>query len=437
MTAASHNPFQCGRPVTEPAGFFGRERELRRLRGYLEGSQWVSIVGPRRIGKTSLLLQLNHPQAADRLGLASSEYHFVYVDAQGLGNLSASEWFRYLFQSIAQALDAPAADAPATGLEFRENLAVLLSGGQNLVLMIDEFEALAADEKLDAGFFSLLRSLSTAYPISLVTASRTPISELTQQHKERFVSPFFNTFNLLRLGPLDVDAATALLRQPEAGFADDIVLHLLEWAGLQPCFLQLAGYYAYEQQQEGPLTEISLQAVRGELEAAAWPHLQYVWGHLSEEARYTLATLPMSVSGEPSVRELREACLVRDHAYDSLLVEHFVRRQEVADVLQRGPLMVDLRRQQATWHGRAVSTTPLSLDVLTYLMRRADTPVSWLQLETAVWGKHESLPEYYEGNQERVDAVVKRLRAALQGVGAGNLIDYRGGVYTLHELQLQ
>ena len=58
------NPFQCGRPIADPAGFFGRALELKRLSSHLQQLDWVSIVGPRGIGKTSLLLHLCNPQVA-------------------------------------------------------------------------------------------------------------------------------------------------------------------------------------------------------------------------------------------------------------------------------------------------------------------------------------------------------------------------------------
>ena len=49
------SPFVVSRPVSEPPEFFGRTREIRDLLAALRNSQSRSVVGPHRIGKSSLL----------------------------------------------------------------------------------------------------------------------------------------------------------------------------------------------------------------------------------------------------------------------------------------------------------------------------------------------------------------------------------------------
>ena len=63
------NPFFFGGHITDPAKFVGRKAELRRIAALLETAhtgqmQSVSIVGERRIGKSSLLFHLKqvYPQ---------------------------------------------------------------------------------------------------------------------------------------------------------------------------------------------------------------------------------------------------------------------------------------------------------------------------------------------------------------------------------------
>ena len=80
----SDNPFTYGNPVSEPKQFFGRVREIRnvvnRLRGPAFGSS--SLVGERRVGKTSLLKHLLHPTLRQEQGLGTDKYLFVYMDLQ-------------------------------------------------------------------------------------------------------------------------------------------------------------------------------------------------------------------------------------------------------------------------------------------------------------------------------------------------------------------
>ena len=51
------NPFSYGNPIRDPARFHGRQAELRQIVNRLRSSarESTSIVGERRIGKTSLL----------------------------------------------------------------------------------------------------------------------------------------------------------------------------------------------------------------------------------------------------------------------------------------------------------------------------------------------------------------------------------------------
>src|SRR5262245_56795645 len=91
---AELRPFVAGPPISPPRQFFGRERELRRIFGLLKRLplQNAALIGPRRSGKTSLLLYLQHitatPATQLRPGqradwLAEPErYRWAYVNFQ-------------------------------------------------------------------------------------------------------------------------------------------------------------------------------------------------------------------------------------------------------------------------------------------------------------------------------------------------------------------
>jgi uncharacterized protein len=77
------NPFFFAGKITNPDLFVGRERELKKIFGYLDTThtgqiQLVSVVGARRIGKSSLLY---HISQNSRSYLPDGEKHrFVYLD---------------------------------------------------------------------------------------------------------------------------------------------------------------------------------------------------------------------------------------------------------------------------------------------------------------------------------------------------------------------
>ena len=78
------NPFTYGNPISEPARFFGREREVEQVFSRLRNDEFESssIVGDRRIGKTSLLNYISHPEVRRKYGLEGPEYAFVYADLE-------------------------------------------------------------------------------------------------------------------------------------------------------------------------------------------------------------------------------------------------------------------------------------------------------------------------------------------------------------------
>jgi hypothetical protein len=84
------NPVTFGNPIKDPLRFFGRGDDLRQIVNRLLSSahESTSIIGERRIGKTSLLCNLADPDAATGLGLASEKFCMVYVDFQGLTDIT-------------------------------------------------------------------------------------------------------------------------------------------------------------------------------------------------------------------------------------------------------------------------------------------------------------------------------------------------------------
>src|SRR6266567_9526318 len=78
------NPFTYGNPISHPTRFFGRQHEIEQIFSRLRNVEFESssLVGERRIGKTSLLNYVAHPDIRRAHGLDPDKYLFVYVDLQ-------------------------------------------------------------------------------------------------------------------------------------------------------------------------------------------------------------------------------------------------------------------------------------------------------------------------------------------------------------------
>lgn len=97
------NPFFHRGPIRNHRYFFGRTAETRRALQMLRNGQCVSIVGPRRIGRTSFLFHLCDPQVQERY-LLGEEYLFVYIDCQGMGNLDKPLFYQRVLERTQRAL---------------------------------------------------------------------------------------------------------------------------------------------------------------------------------------------------------------------------------------------------------------------------------------------------------------------------------------------
>jgi hypothetical protein len=437
------NPFFHRGPIRDPAYFYGRQHELGQVMSLLGNQQSVSLVAQRRIGKTSFLFHIAHPQVFSAYGLRPGEHLFVYVDCGGLGHLDQPGLYRVLLEEIGDALadggqgpahlEALEGDQPITYRAFERALRELARAGWKPIFLVDEFERMSHNPHLDPDFFSGLRALAAKYPVAYVIASKHPLLELTYADASTLSSPFFNIFASLRLGLFAEQEARELLGglagRGGVTFAPPTLEFLLHLAGPHPLFLQIAGYQAFELQRTGgtPLTPADQAELRDRFLAAAEEHYAYYWRNLTPSEQRALAALPISQAERPDVtRRLEQACLILRRAggydYVSSAWRAFVEAQPLSGLLQAGPLTIDEGQRQAMLHGQPLSLTSTQYTLLVHLVEHAGQVVAAEDLERAVWG------EVYVEDPERLKSVIKGLRRAL-GEEADRLENVRGMGY--------
>ena len=339
----SENPFFHRGPVKSRAYFYGRRRETKRALQLLRNGQSVSIVGPRKIGKTSFLLHLmdesvlvEHGLHADaHVGAADggrTSYLCVYVNGETLGTLSKLDVYRTMLEEVDSRLRATGGSGLTLGREgedaqewgalpfrqFSRALRRLTSEGVRIIFLLDEFEALSSNSRLGEDFFSSLRSL-TLHDVAFVTASQHPLLDLTMR-KELLSSPFFNIFALLQLGPFQPQEARAFVTQASAGagepFPDPLVEALIDLVGLNPFGLQVASYHVYERVAvEGSWPEPGDAQLAESVYADLVDHYSYSVSHLRDEEKLALARVAqvgaVDLSFELAQRLLRQCLIVR------------------------------------------------------------------------------------------------------------------------------
>ena len=330
------NPFYYGGIIKESRLFVGREREVVEICEAIAASASVSVVGERRVGKSSLLRYLADPSVERKNGLDPAQYVFAYFDFLGYPTITSTElWRRMLAETLSQ-ISVSALATQVQALIAQETIELaelerLLKGfqdaGLNLVILFDEFDTAVANPDFDQAFFGGLRNLSR-YPLSYIVASHRTLSELRFAHPDAIVSPFFNIFRRVTLGGFTPDEVETLLTGSLEGtgisfnVGDREALALL--ADSHPFFLQMAAYflfdaYRYDYRREG---RVDYRWVQKRMRDNSVEHFRYYWNGSEAGEKLILATLALLQSeelerfrlypgeGDVMLRRLRERVLV-------------------------------------------------------------------------------------------------------------------------------
>ncbi|WP_420630170.1 protein kinase domain-containing protein [Candidatus Leptofilum sp.] len=341
------NPYISRGPIQDKSLFFGRHYILQEIGNFLQGNQSVSVVGPRKIGKTSLFFHLLRPETVASLNF-EHQYLFVYLDCEVLGDSNHQEIFGIFASEMEIALEEQGfeveptlerAIAHPTRISFETAVRKLNRRGIRIVIILDEFERLSANPKLNVNFFNALRSAAGRFQLIYLTASTKPLIQLTyvQNQQEILSSPFFNIFAQLHLGLFSREEAFQLINTPaqEAGnpFTAEMASNIYQLAGGHPFVLQIVSFFAFSNDDE-------------QLEERIWQellaHYEYYWRNLSLLEQSTLLRLSQLIASEEqnttiasTLRDLTKKCLIVElagrHEYFSKSWQLYVSRQQMPD----------------------------------------------------------------------------------------------------------
>lgn len=262
------NPYTLRGMIRNPVEFFGRDRELREIFTLLGRPASYSIVGPRRIGKSSLLYQISNPSVYTRYLAQPERYVFIFLDLLELAKLEVDGFFQTVLERVSVQTQGRikvemSSDGGYTG--FSRFIQHHSAEGWKFVLCFDEFERMSSNASFGDDFFGYLRSLAYNYNLAYVISSQRSLFELCRD-KNIQTSQFWNIFTQRKLGLMPRSEAVELAKVPfkQAGghIEDSEVEAVLEFAGTHPFFVQMACYHLFARKEE-----------KGELDAAD----QVVW----------------------------------------------------------------------------------------------------------------------------------------------------------------
>lgn len=198
------NPFMNRGVVTSPDEFFGRTDQVNDVISRLRGMQSSSVVGARRIGKSSLLYHLAQT-GSQHLG---DEYRVLYFDLQDARFHTAPGFLRATLSKVGGSIESISENRTLNEnlIAFSEEIDRLADLGHRIVLCLDEFEnTFKHPDQFTEDFFDHMRAQLNVRKLAMVTATQTRLQTLSLERK--LTSPFYTLFTVVEVGEFTEDEA--------------------------------------------------------------------------------------------------------------------------------------------------------------------------------------------------------------------------------------
>ncbi len=294
------NPYIAGNPVRGQTHFVGRSDILRDVLGLLRNpnANAIAIYGQRRIGKTSILFQLEQQLAE------TGNYLPVYFDLHDKADLSLSEILFRLAGQIARYVDMHPLDRAkfdAEGGYFHNEFLpkAVKKTKKNLILLFDEFDVLDRPYKGQVGatFLPYLRKwMARTYQVHFVLAMGRRPEDLSA----RMLSAF-KQVKARHVSLMDLSESLAIVRQSEHNntlrWTDAGINRVCYWTQGHPYLTQLlcseVWERAYDQDPRvlptADAKEVD-EAVEATLEQGA-NAFQWIWNGLPPTEKVMMAAM--------------------------------------------------------------------------------------------------------------------------------------------------
>jgi len=305
------NPYLNRVMLKHREDFFGRRQETKRIYARLgahpPGS--VSVVGERKIGKSSLLNHIYAPENRAHYVEHPERLIILFIDLQEQHGMSIESFVRMVLGMAHYELQGrlTISDCPPTLDGMKELVQRIDRAGFRLAVLLDEFEAITTSPNFPLEFFSFLRFLANHYNVAYVTSSAKDL-QLFCHAKEIADSPFFNIFSTLNLTTLAHDEAVDVIVTPSQKAGRPLAgrtAEILEMGGRFPFFLQMACCHAFEYLQEHPLSgDLDVDEVRERFLDEARPHFRYIWDSFSAHERRVVDQIARRKNPPASLRSV-------------------------------------------------------------------------------------------------------------------------------------
>lgn len=325
-----NNPYNTDTPVTNPKDFYGREEEVEEIFQLIKKGQPVSLTGTAKIGCTSLLYYILHPDVVQTY--VGQMYLPLYIDFESMDVSSQPAFWRMTLEEMGESKTAEKTPIlsrlekePLTVNDISSVIEDYSCHNIRVIFCFDGFDTVTRNAGLNTlSFFTHLRYLVTSCNATFVIASKKPLTEVGRL-RAGTSSPLDNIFLCKRVGFFKKGEACDLIFTPSAErgvhFDENDEEFIYDVAYYHPFFMQAACSEIFMYRQEkGKIVGEALDStvyeqIRNNLYKKFVYYFDLYWKNLKPEEKIELKNLYKSPQGSENHNKERETlanlCLIK------------------------------------------------------------------------------------------------------------------------------
>lgn len=336
--------------------FYNREEETAEAVGYIRSLQCFSVIGERRIGKTSFLLHILSIKTLLRHEIGPEDYVIVYLNMSSLHEITKDAFIGAIVERIKKQ-----ARVKVGHMNIFDTLKTLVeklaSNNKNLIIALDEFETIVP---ILGDLSYWLRFIFQSQNVVAITASQTTIGALCSDSS---ASPLFNIFGNITLGLFSEEETKTMIEdmfhEGGKGLKDDEVSFLANLAGGNPWLIQLLGFHYYNKKMTKDEFENKM------LDQARDVFGGY-WEHLSEEEKEFLLNVETSNNERIGYDLEKRGLIIGEEGrwrIFSKLFQKFLKKVEKKEEIQKSK-EIEKKKEKIKENGKKPFDWTRAIDIL-------------------------------------------------------------------------
>ena len=324
------NPFIFGKPVRKE-DFYNRREEIGKAVGFIKNLQSFSIIGERRIGKTSFMEYVLSEKVLEDHGIELQKHVVLCFSLSSIYGISKESLLSAIIEKTGEQ-ELIETSSTNDFDKLKAYVEKLASQGRNLIIALDEFEVIAPI--LYDQLSHWLRFIFQNPNVMAITASQVTVRKL--KTSGGVASPLFNVFGKIPLGLFTREETENMLTEVfhKGGMElnEEEISFLADLSGGNPYFIQLAGYHYYDERKKN--REIIHEKFKDSLFYHSRDQFESYWEHLTKKEKEFLLHIKKSEDSQVSnILEEKGLIFLKNGKWEifSPLFEEFIKIRSRTD----------------------------------------------------------------------------------------------------------